>query len=106
MALMNGVRQWVFQRVANAFLVLFGLLLLVTVLNGVTYESLIGLLAAGWFKVFALVVLVLGCLNSVLAGWQITGDYAKKFHLPEKPMLAAIVIITAVFFVVGLMILF
>lgn len=106
MALMNGVSQWIFQRAANVLLVLFGLVILVTLMNGLTYESLTGLLNATWFKFFALVVLVVGCLNSVLAGWQIAGDYAKKFHIPSGLLMAFIVIVTAVFFIAGLSILF
>lgn len=106
MAVMNGVQQWIFQRTANVLLVLFGLLILVTLMNGLTYESLTGLLGATWFKFFALIVLVVGCLNSILAGWQIAGDYARKFHIPNGLLMAFIIILTAVFFIGGIFVLF
>lgn len=106
MAVMNGVSQWMFQRTTNAVLVVFGLLLLVTFFNGLTYESLTSLLGATWFKIFAVITLVLGCINSMLAGWQIVGDYAKKFHLPGSLLMVIIGVVTAVFFVTGLGLLF
>lgn len=106
MAVMNGVRQWIFQRTTNVFLVIFGLVLLITAFSGISYESLSALLEAGWFKTLALVTLILGCLNSVLAGWQIVGDYAKKFHLPEKLLNIVIVLVTVIFFIMAVGIIF
>lgn len=106
MAVMNGVRQWIFQRTTNLFLVIFGLFILAAVYNGLTYESTTALLSATWFKVFAIITLVLGCFNSVLAGWQIVGDYAGKFHLPEKLLNVIIVLVTLIFFVVAIGIIF
>ena len=44
MAVMNGVRQWIFQRTTNVFLVIFGLVLLITAFSGISYESLSALL--------------------------------------------------------------
>lgn len=106
MAVMNGTRQWIFQRISNVFLVVFGIILLANVFGGLTYGSMTALLGASWFKFFALVTLVLGCLNSVLAGWQIVGDYANKFHLPEKLLNLIIVVVTLLFFVIAIGIIF
>jgi len=103
---MNGVRQWIFQRTTNVFLVIFGLVLLVNAFSGISYESFTALMGAGWFRALALVTLILGCLNSVLAGWQIVGDYAKKFHLPEKLLNIVIVLVTVVFFIAAIGVIF
>lgn len=103
MGVTNGVRQWVFQRIANVCIVAFVVILFATVFGGVSYESLAALMGATWFKVFALVVLVMGCLNSVLAGWQIVGDYARKFHLPENLLMTIVVLTTIGFFVAGIL---
>ncbi len=102
----NGVRQWVFQRTANIVIVIFSILILITVFKGVSYESLMELIGATWFKVLALGALVLGCLNSILAGWQIVGDYARKFHLPDSLLMTFIVLVTIGLFAVGIMLIF
>jgi len=51
------------------------------------------------FKLYLLVTLVLASLNGVLAGWQIDGDYAKKFGIPTM-------LITIVSILVGIFYLF
>jgi len=66
----NGVKQWVFQRTSSM-----------------------------GFKLYLLVTLVLAALNGVLAGWQIDGDYAKKFGIPTM-------LITGVSILVGIFYLF
>ena len=103
---MNGVRQWLFQRVANVVTVLFVIVVFVTIFSGVSYESLNGLVGAVWFKILALVALLLGCVNSILAGWQIVGDYARKFHLPDSLLMTFVVVVTIGFFAVGMMLIF
>ncbi len=103
----NGVKQWIFQRVSNAVFVIFGLVLLFTILsNGLTYDSLVGLFSNGLFKAFAFIALVLACLNAILAGWQIAGDYAEKFNIPFKFMMAVAIIVSIAYLIYGFMILF
>lgn len=103
----SGVQQWVFQRISNAVFVLFGLVLLDFLLKGdFSYETLSGLLSSQGFQIFLAITLVLAAINSVLAGWQIVGDYAKKFNLPPTLMMVVIVGLSAVYLVWGLMLLF
>lgn len=103
----NGVQQWIFQRVSNAVFILFGLTVLFTIVSdGLTYEALSALFAAAGFKLFALVTLVLACANSILAGWQITGDYAVKFNIPPVLMMGVTIIVSLAYLVFGLMLLF
>ncbi len=103
----NGVQQWVFQRFSNAVFVIFGVVVLMTITsNGLTYESLNALFAATGFKLFALLTLVLAFANSILAGWQITGDYAAKFNIPPTLMMSVTIIVSVAYLVWGLMLLF
>ncbi|EGG95570.1 hypothetical protein IMCC1989_1525 [gamma proteobacterium IMCC1989] len=51
------------------------------------------------FKVYALMTLLFAGANSILAGWQITGDYAAKFNIPPVLMMG-ITIVVSVFYVV------
>jgi len=97
----NGVKQWVFQRTANAVFVAFGICLICIFMaeNGLSYNSLTELFSSMGFKLYLLVTLVLAALNGVLAGWQIDGDYAKKFGIPTM-------LITGVSILVGIFYLF
>jgi succinate dehydrogenase hydrophobic membrane anchor protein len=103
----NGVQQWVFQRISNAVFIVFGLVLLANILsNGLSYDALTALFASTAFKLYALVTLVLACANSILAGWQITGDYAEKFNIPPCLMMAVAIAVSALYLVWGGMLLF
>ena len=80
-----GVKQWIFQRVSNFVIILFGLWLL-GILAGaeqITASTISTILADGTTRLFLIVTLVLACLNSMLAGWQIAGDYAQKVGLSD-----------------------
>ena len=102
----NGVQQWIFQRISNAIFVIFGIVLLKMIIsNGLTYEALTELFSATTFKVYAVTTLILACFNSVLAGWQITGDYAAKFSIPPCLMMGVAIVVSAVYLVWGLMLL-
>lgn len=101
--MISGVKQWVFQRSVNAVIVLSAIALFLTLFCGITYEELTWMLSQVWFKLIAIVVLGLACVNSVLAGWQIVGDYADKFNLSDTVLMVGIVGVTAVFFVSGLL---
>lgn len=110
MGIMNsGVKQWVFQRITNALIVSFGVALLCVILsdNGLSYASLKDLFASQGWKIYFAIVLVLGCINSVLAAWQIDGDYAKKFGLPNNIVITlGGALVSLIFLFYGLSLLF
>lgn len=103
----SGVKQWVFQRISNAVFVIFGVVLLINFLDGgLSYETITGLLANTGFKVYLAVTLVFAALNSILAGWQITGDYAEKFGIPCWLMMGVTIVVSVGYLVFGLLHLF
>ncbi|WP_157813595.1 succinate dehydrogenase, hydrophobic membrane anchor protein [Pseudoalteromonas spongiae] len=75
----HGTKQWIFQRIANLLIVLLSLCFVVVFATFPVddYASLIDLLNAHWVKVIASISLIVLSLNSMLAGWQIAGDYVK-----------------------------
>ena len=103
-----GVIEWIFQRVSNAVIILFGLWLLATLImnGGMSQEALAGLLESGVARIVLFVVLLLAGVNSLLAGWQIAGDYAEKFGLNQPLMVWGTGVISAAYVVVGAMLLF
>lgn len=101
-----GVKHWVFQRVSNALIVIFGVVLAATLVSGVTFESLQETLANPVVKAYLVITLVFACLNSVLAGWQIAGDYANKFGFNAGVMVGFVAIVSAAYFVCGLTFIF
>ena len=52
-------------------------------------------------KIFFSVTLILAGLNSILAGWQIAGDYAEKFGLNQKFLVSITAIISFSYVVFG-----
>jgi succinate dehydrogenase hydrophobic membrane anchor protein len=102
----SGVQQWVFQRVSNVVFIIFAVVLLKTILTqGLTYDSLNVLLDNSVFKVYALITLLFASANSILAGWQITGDYAAKFNIPPVLMMGVTIIVSVFYIVWGGMLL-
>ncbi len=103
----NGVQQWVFQRLSNAVFIIFGIVLFhALATDGVSYEALTALFDTTAVKIYALVTLLFACANSVLAGWQITGDYAEKFGIPSCLMMGVAVAVSLFYLVWGCMLLF
>ncbi|MGH1440492.1 MAG: hypothetical protein ACRBBR_10300 [Cellvibrionaceae bacterium] len=103
----SGVKQWVFQRIANALFVSFGICLLCVFLStdGLAYESIKTEIVA--WKWYFIIVLIFACINSILAGWQIDGDYAKKFGLPSNIVITlGAVLVSLLFLFYGLGLLF
>lgn len=101
-----GVKHWVFQRVSNALIVIFGVVLAATLASGVTFEGLQATLANPLVKVYLVVTLAIVCANSVLAGWQIAGDYAKKFGFNASAMVGFTAVVSVAYFVCGLYFIF
>lgn len=103
----NGVQQWIFQRISNAVFIIFGLVLFANIAsNGLNYEALTELFSGTAFKLYVFVTLLFACANSLLAGWQITGDYAAKFNIPPCLMMGVTVVVSLVYLVWGCMLLF
>ena len=100
-----GVKQWVFQRVCNLIFVLFGLWLLVALISGQP-TTLASLLADSTTQLFLAVVLVLAGLNSMLAGWQIAGDYAHKINVNSGILTGFAVVVSAAYILMGLSLLY
>lgn len=88
----SGTREWVFQRIANVSILLWGALFIGLILNmdSYDYNSWQALFAPLWFKIYSSLTLILISLNSVLAGWQIGTDYVKKATINRLYMLVCI----------------
>ena len=102
----NGVQQWIFQRFSNIVILIFIAVLATTLSNDLTYEALLSLFGQTWFKVYLTITLIFASLNSVLAGWQIAGDYAHKINLPGWVLTGFGVLVTLVFFISGLLLIY
>lgn len=102
----NGVQQWIFQRFSNIVILVFVAVLATTLSSDLTYEALLSLFAQTWFKVYLTITLVFASLNSVLAGWQISGDYAHKVNLPGWVLTGFGVLVTLVFFISALLLIY
>jgi len=94
-----GVKQWLFQRASNLVFVVFGIWFFVSLLGGdfQSYETLAGLMSSLTARFFLGVVLLLAVLNSVLAGWQIAGDYAHKINTSQSLIVGFVVIVSAIY---------
>ena len=103
----NGVRQWVFQRISNALIILYALIMLGWFLSQseLSYESTQALFGQVWFKLYTLITLVFVCLNSMLAGWQIAGDYLKAACV-NRLLVVSVAAVSAIYFVWAIILLF
>lgn len=98
-----GINQWIFQRISNLTIVIFGLWLLVFLSSPgvIDFQVLQDLKADTPSVIFFSVTLILAGLNSILAGWQIAGDYAEKFGLNQKFLVSITAIISLSYIVFG-----
>ena len=106
---MNGVNQWLFQRAANALFVVFSLALFAVLLCSkatADFEAISSFLNAPAVQIALTLLLVVAGLNSLIAGWQIAGDYAKKFKIPTAVFIAITAVVSAVTLIIGLDVLF
>lgn len=85
----SGTKEWLFQRVANALICLWAILFIIQVicLEEASFTSWQALFAPMWWKLFSSLTLLVICLNSVLAGWQIGTDYIKVAQVNRIYML-------------------
>ena len=98
-----GINQWIFQRISNLTIVIFGLWLLVFLSSPgvIDFQVLQDLKADTSSVIFFSITLILAGLNSILAGWQIAGDYAEKFGLNQKFLVSITAIISLSYIVFG-----
>lgn len=75
----SGVKQWLLQRICNVVIVLYSILLIGLTLSTPldTFTAISALLAQSWFKLISTICIFIFAVNSILAGWQIAGDYVK-----------------------------
>lgn len=106
--MVNGVQQWIIQRVANASFIVFGIALfcVLAATDGLTFVALTDLFDQGWVKLFLAVVLILAFINAWIAGWQIAGDYSEKFGIPDKVITVTAVVVSLLYLFYGFKIIF
>ena len=80
-----GVKQWIFQRLSNVAIVVFGFWLVYFLASpgAITPQTINDLFSNTASLIYLTITLVLAGLNSILAGWQIAGDYSEKFNLNQ-----------------------
>ena len=103
-----GVKQWIFQRLSNVAIVVFGFWLIYFLASpgAITFLTLNELLSNPASLIYLTITLVLAGLNSILARWQIAGDYAEKFNLNQSILVAFSTVVSVAYIVTGLCILF
>lgn len=109
MGIMNrgwGVKHWLFQRFSNFMFIVFGVGLLCTLMSAPDYPSLVSLFDNALLQLFLFVVLLLAIANSVLAGWQIAGDYSEKFNVSQNLIVGLVAVIGLVYLITGLKVIF
>ena len=103
-----GINQWIFQRLSNLAIVIFGLWLLVFLASPgiIEFNVLQDLTSDTPTLIFFSITLFLAGLNSILAGWQIAGDYADKFGLNQNLLVAIAVVVSLTYIALGMYLLF
>lgn len=103
-----GVKQWIFQRLSNVAVIIFGFWLVYFLASPgeFNHSTLIDLFSDRTSQVYLSLTLILASLNSMLAGWQIAGDYAEKFHLNENLLTGIGIAVSLAYIVTGLSIIF
>ena len=102
-----GVKEWIFQRLSNVAFVVFGIWLLYFLASpgDILFETLVKLSRDSASVIYFSATLLLAGFNSILAGWQIVGDYANKFGLNQNLLVSLISIISLGYIAVGIYIL-
>lgn len=103
-----GVKQWIFQRLSNVAIIVFGLWLLYFIASpgDISHQTLLDLFSDQSSQIYLAITLVLAGLNSILAGWQIAGDYAEKFNLNQTLLVSFGTIVSIAYIAAGICIIF
>ena len=103
-----GVKQWIFQRLSNVAIVVFGFWLVYFLASpgAITAETINDLFSNTASLIYLTITLVLAGLNSILAGWQIAGDYSEKFNLNQTFLVSLGTIVSVAYIATGFCILF
>ncbi len=103
-----GVKQWIFQRLSNVAIVVFGFWLVYFLASpgAITPQTINDLFSNTASLIYLTITLVLAGLNSILAGWQIAGDYAEKFNLNQTFLVSFGTIVSVAYIATGFCILF
>ena len=103
-----GVKQWIFQRLSNVAIVVFGFWLVYFLASpgAISFLTLNELFSNQASLIYLTITLVLAGLNSILAGWQIAGDYAEKFNLNQTFLVSFGTIVSVAYIATGFFILF
>ena len=99
----SGRTEWLFQRVANVSIVLWGAVFIALLLcmQGTEFVDLQAIFAPLWFKLYTSITLLVISVNSVLAGWQIGTDYVKAAAI-NRIFMAVCIVVSAAYAVAGL----
>ncbi|MBJ7536648.1 succinate dehydrogenase, hydrophobic membrane anchor protein [Marinomonas transparens] len=102
----SGSREWVFQRVSNLAICIWGVIFigLVLTIDTATFTDWKALFSPIWFKVYSSITLIMVCLNSVLAGWQIGTDYIKP-NVINRLFMTLVILGSMAYTILGLSIL-
>lgn len=99
----SGRREWIFQRIANLSIVLWGAVFIALLLcmSGTEFADFQAVFAPLWFKLYTSITLLLISVNSILAGWQIGTDYVKPAVI-NRIFMTLCISASAAYAVVGL----
>lgn len=102
----SGTREWLFQRSANLAICLWAVIFISRFLASDTssYAGWQSFFSPLWFKIYTSITLLLICLNSVLAGWQIGADYVKP-NLANKALASVYWLGSSIYLIAGMYIL-
>lgn len=102
----SGTREWIFQRISNLSICLWGVVFILMILSmdQSSFAEWQAVFSPVWFKLYSTLTLILVALNSVLAGWQIGTDYIKPPSMNRVYMMVCIGG-TALYFCLGIYIL-
>lgn len=103
-----GIKQWIFQRISNIAIVSFGLWMfwLIVSPGEIDAVTIYEILNSTSNKIFFSIILVLASLNSILACWQIAGDYANKFGVNQNLIVIIVGLISLSYLIFGTYLLF
>lgn len=101
----SGRNEWIFQRVSNLSIVLWGGIFIAQLylLKEADHANFLTIFTPLWFKLYTSITLLIISLNSVLAGWQIGTDYVKVPSI-NRIFITLCISVSAIYAVAGLFI--